>query len=728
MSGSASPRAPRQAPTHGRRVQAVRRPCPPPIEWRLGAVLAVALATSIGAQQTEVPQGQAPPDLPPVEFRTDVTFVEVDVFVTGSAGQPVTGLAVEDFELFEDGARQEIQSFSAVNLPVERRERPLFAARPIEPDVRTNAGADGRVYLILLDDITVHPSRVPRARAALRQFIERDFGTNDLAAVVRVRGGSQDSQDFTNDPQRLLRAVDRFTGSLPRDGRPAGAPSLAQPQGPPGEPGREVLVVEPMTIDDHEMAHDARNVASRLRELSEFLAGVRGRRKSLIFVSEGSPFDVNAASGQMAGIASVVIEDTRKAIDAARRGNVTIYAIDPRGLMPMDTNDLSAFDPPGGFEAPEGLAALGATRLSQDSLRELAAETGGFSSINQSRLDGTFERIVRENSAYYLLGYSPSNDTRDGRYRRVQVRVNRPGLTLRFRNGYAAASGPPPLPGSSSAARSEVVAALTSPFPTSGIPMTVFAAPFRGSGRTAAVAVAIEMDASKLFFIERNGLYTERVEVLHSATDGRGQRHAPLRHELALNLKPDTYGRVLRSGLRVLTQIELQPGRYQLRVAAGSATSGQAGGVLYDLDVPDFTSRDLTMSGLVLTSSRAADAVTIAHPQVSPIFRAPAITARDLDGDDTLEVFGEVYENLRGGPAHTVEIATTLQTDAGRVVRRSVETRSSTELREGGGGYGFSATVPLSGLDPGIYVIHAEARSNVGSRPTVSRDIQIRVR
>jgi hypothetical protein len=501
------------------------------------------------------------------------------------------------------------------------------------------------------------------------------------------------------------------------------------PEAGPNEQVREVLQVEPWTIDDLEMAHDARNVASRVREISEFLAGVRGRRKSILFVSEGSPFDVNVATGQMGGIASLVIEDTQKAIAAATRGNVTIYAIDPRGLMPADTNDLSAFEAPGGFDIPEGGTGFSPVRLSQDSLRELAEETDGFSSVNQARLDNTFERIVRENSAYYLLGYSPTNDARDGRYRRVRVRVNRPGLTLRFRNGYTAASGEPPtLLAPSNAARSGIVAALTSPFPTPGIPMTVFAAPFRGSGRNAVVAVSLEMDATKLFFLERNGIYTERVEVLYSATDARGRRQASRRHEVALNLKADTYGRMLRSGMRVLTQIELPPGRHQLRVAAGSATSGQAGGVLYDLDVPDFTSRDLTMSGLVLTSSRASDAVTVVHGDLGSILRATAVTTRDFARDDTIDLFGEVYENPRGGATHTVDITTTVQTDAGNVVRRSVDTHSSTELRAGRGGYGFAARVPLSGLDPGFYVISAEARSNVGSRQTVSRDIQIRVR
>ena len=178
-------------------------------------------------------------------------------------------------------------------------------------------------------------------------------------------------------PRLLLRAIDRFTGNVPR------------------EAARATVAVEgALSAAEIEVAHEARTVSSRVRELSEFLAAVRGRRKAMLFVSEGSPFDVNAVMGQSGSVASMVLEDTQKAIAAATRGNVTIYTIDPRGLVPMDANDLAA----------EALPTGMGMRLAQDGLRQLATETGGFASVNMNDLDGTFTRIVRENSAYYVLG------------------------------------------------------------------------------------------------------------------------------------------------------------------------------------------------------------------------------------------------------------------------------------------------------------------------------------
>ena len=104
-------------------------------------------------------------------------------------------------------------AFSLVNIPLERAERPLFASKPIEPDVRTNLqAADGRIYVIVLDDLHTAPLRSQRIKMAAKQFIERYVGANDLAAVVHTSGRSDAGQEFTTSQARLLRAVDKFMG------------------------------------------------------------------------------------------------------------------------------------------------------------------------------------------------------------------------------------------------------------------------------------------------------------------------------------------------------------------------------------------------------------------------------------------------------------------------------------------------------------------------------------
>jgi hypothetical protein len=123
------------------------------------AILVAALGAALAAQQP-APAPQTPADQPPVTFRVEVNYVEVDAFVTDGQGNPVSDLTANDFDVLEDGKPQKVSAFSLVNIPIERAERPLFAGKPIEPDVQTNEHLEGRIYLLVLDDIhyRLHPN------------------------------------------------------------------------------------------------------------------------------------------------------------------------------------------------------------------------------------------------------------------------------------------------------------------------------------------------------------------------------------------------------------------------------------------------------------------------------------------------------------------------------------------------------------------------------------------
>src|SRR5688572_26447591 len=174
-------------------------------------ILFVTLAVSA---VTLRPQSQPqPPQQPPITFRAEVNYVEVDARVLDKDGKFIADLKPEDFQVFEDGKPQKVSAFSLVNIPLERVERPLFASKPVESDVRNNMqAADGRIYVIMLDDLHTAALRSQRVKLAARQFIERYVGANDLAAVVHTSGRGDNSQEFTTSQGRLLRAVDRFMG------------------------------------------------------------------------------------------------------------------------------------------------------------------------------------------------------------------------------------------------------------------------------------------------------------------------------------------------------------------------------------------------------------------------------------------------------------------------------------------------------------------------------------
>jgi VWFA-related protein len=651
----------------------------------------------------------------------------------------MTDLRVTDFQLFEDGKPQKVSAFSLVNIPVARAERPLFSPSAIEPDVQTNAGMDGRIYLFVLDDLHVDISRGVRVKESLHRFFDRNFGANDLAAVVFTSGRAADGQDFTNSPRLLLAAVDKFFGRKQR------SPTLErldeynrlQTAGlrRAGDPVNDPLAME--------RGRDARNTMQSLQKLSDFMAGVHGRRKAMVLISEGIDYDIYNLFDNNS-VASDIIDATRNAIAAATRANVGIYAIDPRGLVTpgaelIETSGVVTDEPNLGLGVVSSLDEL---RVSQDSLRSLADETGGFAVTNRNDFNDAFDRLVRDNSTYYVIGYYPINDKRDGRFRKIEVRLTRPGLMVRARRGYVAPRGraAAPAKAANDPLEDSLRAAVESPLAISGIPMRLFAAPYKGTPPNAAVALAVEIGVGGLKFAQQNGTYNDKLTVVVRVIDDDGKVRVNEKAALDLTLMPDTFARAQARGFRITSAVNLPPGRYQLRVSAADS-GGTAGTVVGDLDVPDFYKPPLAMSGLTLTSvaSTLAPTARVKDDPVSPLLRQPPTTTREFTRDDQLTLFAEVYENQQNVPPHKVDIATEVRADGGRVVFSNSEERSSTELQgslsaeagkaKTGGGYGYTVQIPLKDFAPGLYVVHVQGKSLAGKDTTgIGRDIQIRVR
>ena len=679
---------------------------------------------------------QAPPELPadaqagqpPLTFRVEANFVEVDAFVSDATGKPITDLRAGDFQLLEDGKPQMVSAFSYVNIPVARAERPLFSPTAIEPDVDTNVGMDGRIYVFVLDDLHVDLTRGPRVKEALHRFFERNFGANDLAAVVYTGGRSVDGQDFTNSPRLLLAAVDKFMGRKLR------SPTLERldeynRQQTSGTRNAGDPVNDPAGF---ERAQNARSLLQSLQKLSDFMSGLHGRRKALVLVSEGIDYDIYNLFDNNSS-ASTIIDATRDAVAAATRGNVSIYAIDPRGLaVPgadlIETSGVVTGEPNLGLGVQSAMDEL---RLSQDSLRELADETGGFASVNRNNVDEAFDRLVSDNSSYYVLGYNPANDRRDGRFRKIEVRVTRPGVTVRARRGYVAPRGRPAATAKASNDPGDAAlkAAVESPLPTTGIPMRLFAAPYKGAPPNAAITLAIELNVNALKFTEKNGAYTNALSVVTVVADNDGKTRVNEKASVDLNLMPATLARARERGFRITSAVNLPPGRYQLRVSAADAT-GIAGSVVRTLVVPDFYKPPFVMSGLTLLSASGVLAPTarVKEDPVGQLLMRPPTTAREFTRDDQLVAFAEIYENDRNTPAHKIDLTTEVRAEGGRVVFSNSEERASTELQGGRGGYGYTAQIPLKDFAPGLYVVHVEGKRRDGNIPAVARDVQIRIR
>ena len=173
---------------------------------------ALLLAVAATTLQTSTVLGQAA-QTPGVTFQVEVNYVDVDVVVTDEMGQFVTGLTRDDFDVFEDGKPQKVETFAVVDLPVEKPREFAVEGRPVVPDIQTNRRPfDGRVYVFVLDDLDVSALRSAQVRDEARRFVKEYMGANDLGAVVYTSGRSDAAQEFTTNRELLIQAIDKFQG------------------------------------------------------------------------------------------------------------------------------------------------------------------------------------------------------------------------------------------------------------------------------------------------------------------------------------------------------------------------------------------------------------------------------------------------------------------------------------------------------------------------------------
>jgi VWFA-related protein len=692
----------------------------PPAYSLLRLLIAVVCAGVAGggapaAQQTSAQQ-------PQVTFSAEVNFVEVHAIATDRAGAFVKGLTAEDFEILEDGRPQMLSTFALVDLPVGRPSPLKGAAEAVESDVRaTTHTFDGRIYVFLLDDLHTDVTRSLLVREMTKQFIQQYLGDNDLAAVVYTSGRQEAGQELTSSRRLLLAALDRFQGEkLPSAGaeklalhlRATGAADVL------GESSQPIRTNEGLqraqTIRDPYDAQrglNAQRALQAVENVANWLRDVQGRRKALLYVSEGLDYDIYTPFN-LAPSASSIVTETQEAIGAALRSNVNVYGIDPRGLSQFSgLVGIGAMSDYPQLEYGTFRGALRELRLSQESLISLSDETGGLAIVNAGDLRGGLARIVLDNSRYYLLGYRSDSAKWSNRFVKIDVRVKRPDVTVRARRGFLPAD-----PKAVSRAREvdakagtspALKAALSRPVPVGDLPFRVFAAPFRAAGSNGSVLLAIEIDGPSLRFREADGRFNEKLEVSIVAADEKARVRGEDRQEFDLKLQPETYERVRRTGVRLLSRLTVPPGRYQIHVGAYETTGGTTGTVPYDLEVTDSAKAGFGLSGILLTSS--IDPLVTANPDplLKDALTGAPIARRRFSTTENLSAYVEAYVAPRQASAVTLILRVHAAADGRKVFEL-------TDRRDGKAAdrvNGFRADIPLTGWSPGHYVLDVEATS-----------------
>jgi VWFA-related protein len=432
----------------------------------LAAALVAACGSLVLAQGQQPPpppqppaaQGQAPPQQPAQTqgqvptFRAEANFVRVDVYPT-VGGKPVTDLRQEDFELLEDNVPQQIRTFEHVVIQAATVQEQAAAPEPntVRQSREMVADSKARLFVLFLDTYHISTQGAMSVRGALIRFLQRALGPDDLIAVTTPEL-SASTVTFARRTASIEELVDKFYRWSRRDSITQYDPIEEQymqcyPQAA-GETGRMSAVAREMIQRRRE-----RLTLDSLQELVVHLGGLREERKAVLAVSEG--WILYPPNAQLArantGQANAGFQyqarcdadrfrlsqedharDFRAMLDDANRANVSFYPLDPRGLVVFDTSLADEM-----IDVVTDASRLNA-RL--DSLQTLAGATDGIAIVNTNDIDRGLRRVIDDLTSYYLLGYYSTNTKLDGRVRSIKVRVKRPGVDIRARRGYRAAT------------------------------------------------------------------------------------------------------------------------------------------------------------------------------------------------------------------------------------------------------------------------------------------------
>ncbi|MGE3493027.1 MAG: VWA domain-containing protein, partial [Vicinamibacterales bacterium] len=424
----------------------------------------------------------------------------------------------EDFQIFEDGKPQEIKQFQVVDLET-------VAADVVDPPgVFSNRAEPGAVFAMVLDDMNVDARHTARMQQWARRFINEEVRQGDYVGVMRSGADSP-----------LLLTTDRDFVS-PVIEQAAGRRDINDLSGVTGGTG-DTLPTQADTASRLPDFSALKLVASSpgqvlslvmLQRVVEYLAPIPARRKAVLLFSQGLPFDLEAFGRDST---SSNFDTMRRVLAAAREGNVAVYTVDPRGLQGSAEPVLG--ETPAGVTADPGI----------DSLRDIAAATGGRAVVGSNEIGQALGRISRENRFYYLVGYEPSDAGSPTRARQIEVRTRAPGTTLLHRRAYS-----PSAAAAVSAAVSR--APIASPLPDAGLPISMAPVVFPDPSGGASLAVPFEVGG--------NLPGNDQVKYTLVAVDGRGVQSGRVSGTV----------RVSDGAARGLVRQKLKPGRYQLRLQA----------------------------------------------------------------------------------------------------------------------------------------------------------------
>lgn len=549
-------------------------------------------------------------------FPSQVDLVTVDVVVVDKKGMAVPGLRQSDLTVVEGGVAQAITRFEAVALPAEAPSRQGPATRLPYSTNQVDEAPKTRTFALVFDDIHLSPAQALRAKVAINHFLETGIRDGDRVTLVATGGGAWWSARMPESREALVTILKRLDGRYVPDSSPDRVTDweamriIAYDDPDVGytvqrrfdaysSAGRERLGDREYSdtlrttaavgqIDPYvrSRAQDVYNAAVSRRRITmdtmtralRALAEIRGR-KGMILVSQGFIHEPD-------------FRDMKQLVEASLRVNVPVYFIDTRGLVALPEAMTAQF--PNLFDVQDTVAVLATITRDAEGSENVALDTGGFAIKNTNDLSSGILRVSNESQAFYLLGYTPTNPARDGKFRKIEVKLDparAKGLRVRARRGYFA-----PQEGASKAVASkgqdpEIALALDSPFEKREVPLRVSAFTFEETiSARASVMLAAEVDIRELALREEEGRFKDNLAFLMELQHRETGEVFRYDQTIEMAMLPETRDTLIRSWYPVARDFTLPKGGYQARVVVRDLGNGRIGSVIHDFEVPDLGS------------------------------------------------------------------------------------------------------------------------------------------
>ncbi|MDQ2950453.1 MAG: VWA domain-containing protein [Acidobacteriota bacterium] len=537
-------------------------------------------------------------------FSTTTNIVIVNVTVLDRNGKPIENLKKDDFQIYEDGKLQKLQAVdlqhlaNAVRPPIEQelKERDAQQPKGYNPDTEKASAQsdllskyqDRRLMVMLFDFSSMQPPEQIRAKNAAIQFLTSQMTSSDMVSIMVYGSALKTVQDFTADRDLLIATIDKFRiGESSENATFADAGADSQDQS--GQ----------FTADETEFNIFNADLKLAAIEDAARTLGQYPEKKALVYISSG--IQKNGVDNQ---------SQLRATVNTAIRANVAFYPIDARGLTALV---------PGGDATQQGAAGSGLYNGSgqrsvkenfnnqQETLATLALDTGGKALLDSNDLTDGMRQVQKDFTSYYVLSYVSANTAQDGRYRRIQVRLNPRDSALRarldYRQGYYAPTTFAHMRDVDKEA--QLSQALISDNPVTDLPMGVEVDYFRLEKDKYFASIAAKIPGSALEFRNKGSKAATELDFIAEVFDARNRPAATVRDTIPLKVDQTTAGEVIQKSIQYDTGVTLTPGTYKLRFVARENGEGKIGTFEGSFTIPDLAARKtLRTSSLVLSNQR----------------------------------------------------------------------------------------------------------------------------